>query len=105
MIAAAEAWLRLADTADTLVSGVPASWSDSSIVAGVSASVTVGAASSSVIVPTPVDADPSVALVGPLSVSRTVSFGSSAVSPVTSTRARLLVSPAANVSVVCDTAV
>ena len=65
---------------------------------------TVGAASSSVIVPTPVEAEPSVALPGALSVSRTVSSGSSVVSPFTRTVAVLLVSPTANVSVVSVTA-
>ena len=67
--------------------------------------LTVGAASSSAIVPTPVDAEPSVALPGSLSVSRTVSSGSSVVSPFTFTVAVLLVSPTANVSVVSVTAV
>ena len=61
-------------------------------------SVTVGGSSSSVIVPTPVTADPSVALLGLLSVSRTVSFGSSCVSPFTFTVIVSLVSPALNVS-------
>ena len=60
--------------------------------------LTVGAASSSVIVPTPVDAEPSVALLGPLKVTRTVSSGSSTVSPRTFTVTVLLRSPAANVS-------
>ncbi len=61
-------------------------------------SVTVGASSSSVIVPVPT-AVPMLALVAPLSVSFTVSFGSSCVSPVTDTVIVLLVSFAANVSV------
>ncbi len=57
-----------------------------------------GGSSSSVIVPTPV-AVPSVALPGPLSVTRTVSFGSSCVSPFTFTVIVWLVSPASKVSV------
>ena len=57
------------------------------------------------IVPTPVVlAESSVALLGLPSVTRTVSFGSSAVSPVTFTVTVLLVSPAANVSIPDDSA-
>ena len=90
MVSALEAWLR---TADTVVvppfSGIEASATDS---------VTVGAASSSVIVPVP-DAVPIVAFTAPLSDTTTVSSGSSVVSPVTDTVIVLLVSPAAKVSV------
>ena len=65
-----------------------------------SASVTVGAASSSLIVPVPVPAvADTVAFVGLLRVTTTVSFGSSVVSPRTDTVTVLLVSPAENVSV------
>ena len=65
-----------------------------------SARVTVGASSSSVIVPVPVPAVlDTVAFVGLLRATTTVSFGSSVVSPVTDTVTVLLVSPAANVSV------
>ena len=65
----------------------------------------VGAASSSVIVPVPVpDMLDTTALVGLLSVTTTVSFGSSSVSPVTDTTNVLLVSPAAKVSVPEDNA-
>ncbi len=62
--------------------------------------------SSSVIVPTPVVfEESSAALLGSLSVTRTVSSASSRVSPATDTAIVLLVSPAANVSVPADTAV
>ncbi len=54
--------------------------------------------SSSVIVPVPT-AVPSVACVSPLSVSFTVSSGSSCVSPFTFTTTVLLRSPGSNVSV------
>ena len=65
-----------------------------------SASVTLGAASSSVMVPVPVPAvADTAALDAPLSATRTVSFGSSVVSPVTDTEKVLPVSPAAKVSV------
>ena len=65
-----------------------------------SARVTVGAASSSLIVPVPVPAvADTVAFVGLLRATTTVSFGSSVVSPRTDTVTVLLVSPAANVSV------
>ena len=65
-----------------------------------SARVTVGASSSSVIVPVPVPAVlDTVAFVGLLRATTTVSFGSSVVSPRTDTVTVLLVSPAAKVSV------
>ena len=65
-----------------------------------SASVTVGVASSSLIVPVPVPAVlDTVAFVAPLRATTTVSFGSSVVSPRTDTVTVLLVSPAANVSI------
>ena len=57
-----------------------------------------GAASSSMIVPTPV-AVPSTAFVGPRKVMTTVSSASSTVSPVTETAMVRLVAPAANISV------
>ena len=64
------------------------------------ASVTPGAASSSVIVPVPVPAVlDTTAFTGPLSPTVTVSSGSSVPSPVTVTATVLLVSPAVNVSV------
>ena len=59
---------------------------------------TVGAPSSSVIVPVPV-AVPVVAFAALLNVTTTVSSASSAVSPVTDTSKLRLVVPAANVSV------
>ena len=64
-----------------------------------SASDSTGVGSSSVIVPTPVDALPSVAPEGLLSAMRIVSFGSSSASPDTVTVTVLLVSAAAKVSV------
>ena len=65
-----------------------------------SARVTVGVASSSVIVPVPLPAvADTVAFAAPLRATTTVSFGSSVVSPRTVTVTVLLVSPAANVSV------
>ena len=63
-----------------------------------SASVTVGCASSSVIVPVP-DAVPMVAFTAPLSDTTTVSSGSSIASPVTDALTVLAVSPGANVRV------
>ena len=63
-----------------------------------SASVTVGASSSSVIVPVPL-AVPMLAFDAPLSVTSTVSSGSSVVSPVTETVIVSLVSPAVKVRV------
>ena len=63
-----------------------------------SARVTVGFASSSVMVPVPV-AVPMVAFTAPLNSTATVSFGSSVVSPVSETVIVLLVSPAAKVRV------
>ena len=65
---------------------------------------TVGAASSSVIVPVP-SAAPSVAFVGPLSATFTVSSGSSMASPVTITETAPPVTPAAMVSVPAASAV
>ena len=62
------------------------------------ARVTVGFASSSVIVPVPV-AVPMVAFVAPLNSTATVSFGSLVVSPVTETVMVLPVSPAPKVRV------
>ena len=78
----------------------------SALDAGAAASVTVGAASSSVIVPMPVPAVfDTAALLGLLSVTPTVSCGSSVVSPATATVSVRLVSPAANVSVPAASAV
>ena len=103
VVAALEAWFSVADTVVLVSLAVEL---DSLIVAAATASVTVGAASSSVIVPTPVAAvDDRAALTGPLSVSFTVSFGSSCPSPITDTVIVFDVSPAANVSVPADTAV
>ena len=90
MVASLEAWLSVADT----VVEPPFSEIESSA----TASVTVGAASSSVIVPVPVPL-PIVAPEALPSVTTTVSFGSSVVSPVTDTVIVSLVSPAAKVSV------
>ena len=90
MVAALDAWLSVADT----VVAPPFSGIESSA----TASVTVGAASSSVIVPVP-EAVPTVAPAALPSVTTTVSSGSSVVSPVTDTVIVLLVSPAAKVSV------
>ena len=65
-----------------------------------------GSSSSSVIVPVPLPAvADTVAFVGLLRATTTVSSGSSVVSPVTDTVTVLLVSPAANVSVPEDSAV
>ena len=58
----------------------------------------VGAPSSSVILPVPVPVE-IIAFVGWLNATTTVSSGSSVVSPVTDTVMLRLVSPAANVSV------
>ena len=91
-----EAWLRAADTA-----AVPPF---SGIEAGVTDSVTVGVASSSVIVPVPA-AVPMVAATAPLSSRTTVSFGSSVVSPVTETLTVCREAPAAKVSVPSSSAV
>ena len=63
------------------------------------ASVTPGAASSSVIVPVPVRPLTGSAFTGPLSTTTTVSSCSSLVSPVTDTVTPRLVVPAAKVSV------
>ena len=59
---------------------------------------TVGAVSSSVIVPTPC-ASPSVAFEGALRLRKKLSFGSSSRSPFTSTVTVCVVSPAAKLSV------
>ena len=91
VVAALDAWLKRAVTAVEFV--VPLS----AIALRDSASVTVGAASSSVIVPVP-DAVEMLVFVGLLRVTTTVSFGSSVVSPRTDTVTALLVSPAANVT-------
>ena len=64
----------------------------------------VGAPSSSVIVPVPLPAA-IVAFVAPLSLTATVSSDSSVVSPLTDTAMLRLVTPAANVSVPAATAV
>ena len=64
----------------------------------------IGAASSSVIVPVPLPVA-SVAFVGLLSFTATVSSDSSLVSPVTDTMRLRLVTPAAKVSVPAGTAV
>ena len=94
VVAADDARSRLAVTVAELVAPL------SAIELRDSARVTVGASSSSVIVPVPVPAVlDTVALVGLLSATTTVSFGSSVVSPVTETVTVLLVSPAANVSI------
>ncbi len=90
VVAVAEAWLKAADTV------VVPPFSEIELFASVN--VTVGVSSSSLIVPVPV-AVPSSALVAPLSVSFTVSSGSSSASPVTRTVTVLYVSPAAKVSV------
>ena len=70
---------------------------------------TDGGGSSSSIVPVPVAAvvgsAGSVAFVGPLNLTSTVSFGSSSVSPATVTSTFLLVSPAAKVSAPAASAV
>ena len=101
VICSAEAWLSVAVTVDTLVAGSPdPAWLFSSIIDGVSTSVTVGASSSSVIVPVPLAAVADrTALVGLPSAMITVSFGSSVSSPVTDTVKVSLVLPAANVTV------
>ena len=92
VVASLDAPLSLAVTVVTLPAPL------SSMRADDSTSLAVGVASSSVIVPVPV-AVPSVALFGLLSVTLTVSSGSSTSSPVTVTRTVLLVSPAAKVNV------
>ena len=81
-----------------MVSGRPASGSDS-------ASVRVGVGSSSVMVPIPVAAFPSTAPDGLERAMRTVSSGSSRVSPVTDTSTVLLVSVAEKVSAPPENAV
>ena len=66
----------------------------------------VGAASSSVIVPVPVPAElDTAALVGPLRATTIVSSGSSCASPVTDTSRVCVVSPGSKVSVPEDRAV
>ena len=90
MVAALEAWLR---TADTVV--VPPF---SGIESSATESATVGASSSSVIVPAPA-AVPTVPPTALLNRSTTVSSGSSVVSPVTDTVIVSLVSPAVKVRV------
>ena len=94
VVAALDRWSSVAVTVLTLPGPL------SVIALGTTASVTVGAASSSMIVPVPL-APPSasVAFPGLLSVTMTGSSGSSVVSPVTATAMVRLVSPAANVSV------
>ena len=78
----------------------------SEIDVGATATVTVGAVSSSVIVPMPVPAVlDTIALLGSLRATATVSFASSSVSPVTDTAMVLLVSLATNVSVPAGSAV
>ena len=76
----------------------------SAIDVGATVNVTVGVSSSSVIVPVPVAAS-SVAFTGLLSVTTTVSCGSSVVSPVTDTVRVWLVAPAVKVSVPAGSAV
>ena len=96
VVAALELWLRSARTV-VCVNPVP----PSRTVVRPSDSVTVGAGSSSVIVPVPV-AVPIVAFVGWLSRTITVSFGSSRPSPFTVTAKLFTVSPAAIVKVVSE---
>ena len=100
VVAALDRWSSVAVTVLTLP--VPLS----AIALGVTANVAVGASSSSVIVPVPL-APPSasVACVGLLNVTMTVSCGSSVVSPVTATVTVRLVAPAVNVSVPAGSAV
>ena len=76
----------------------------SSMVEGVSVSADVAEASSSRIVPVPVDG-PSTALTGSARTTSTVSFGSSLPSPLTETSTLPLVAPAAMVRVPEDSAV
>ena len=91
------AWLEAAESRAVTVLLPPFS----PMLGGVSTSVTLGVASSSVMVPVPVRA-PSVvarvALVGVPSVTITVSFGSSRVSPLTGMVMVPVVEPAAMVT-------
>ena len=98
VVAALDAWLSVAVT----VVAPPFS----AIALSATASVTVGAASSSSIVPVPVEALAGIrAFTGWLSTIFTVSSGSSVPSPLTVTETVALVSPAANVTVPADNAV